>query len=126
MTTHRTARGKILDMDAMRAKNEMVRAVGNMLVNARGDVIDSNGNVINDNTKRVNEFYMKSVMAKANLASDIPQPGVAPVTPASTQTMPQPDQEPVALTAEEQEFEEQDELEEVVKVEPKNKKFSTK
>jgi hypothetical protein len=59
---HRTAMGKMLDMGALRTKNEKVRAVGNMNCNARGDTIDSNDNIIEDNTKRVNQHYMRSVI----------------------------------------------------------------
>jgi hypothetical protein len=63
VTKRRTAQGKMIDMDALRAKNEHVRAVGNMRVNARGDIIDAYGKVINDSTKRVNEHYMKAAIA---------------------------------------------------------------
>ena len=49
MATHRSAMGKEVDMSALRQRNEKTRAVGNMNVNARGDIIDSNGQVINDN-----------------------------------------------------------------------------
>lgn len=41
-----TARGKAVDMGALRLQNEHVRAVGNMGVNARGDRIDANGQII--------------------------------------------------------------------------------
>lgn len=58
---YKTAMGKQVNMEALRAKNENVRAVGNMNVNARGDTIDSYGRVINDNTHRVNEHYGKTV-----------------------------------------------------------------
>ncbi len=37
----RTAQGQQIDMGALILKNEHVRAVGNMSVNARGDVIDA-------------------------------------------------------------------------------------
>jgi hypothetical protein len=50
-----SARGKTVDMGALRLKNEQVRAVGNMGVNARGDRIDSQGNIIdpkNQQTER--------------------------------------------------------------------------
>lgn len=57
---HVTALGKPFDMDALRAKNEKVRAVGNMNVNARGDIIDSNNNVINDSATRVNTMYNRT------------------------------------------------------------------
>jgi len=68
--SHRTALGKSIDMDALRAKNEQVRAVGNMRVNARGDVIDANNRIINDSTKRVNEQYMKTVARPKTIIPD--------------------------------------------------------
>jgi len=37
---HRTANGKKVDMGSLRLRNENVRAVGNMKVNARGDLVD--------------------------------------------------------------------------------------
>ena len=42
MPAYRSAQGKMVDMSVLAAKNEKVRAVGNMNVNARGDVIDEN------------------------------------------------------------------------------------
>ena len=66
---YRTAMGKPLDMTALRQKNEKVRAVGNMAVNARGDTIDSNDEVIQDNTKRVNSLYSKTIQNPGALAS---------------------------------------------------------
>ena len=53
----RSAMGKAVDMAAIVTRNENVRAVGNMGVNARGDVIDSYGRVVQQNTKRVNDSY---------------------------------------------------------------------
>lgn len=84
---HKSALGKSIDMAALRSKNEQVRAVGNMSVNARGDVIDSTGRVINDNNKRVNEHYMKSVKPKTVLVN-------RPVE----RTAPIPDETPVQST----------------------------
>ena len=43
---YRTARGKTVDMGALRLKNEKTRAVGNMKVNARGDQINDGNQVI--------------------------------------------------------------------------------
>jgi deoxycytidylate deaminase len=40
---YKTANGKNLDVGALILKNEKVRAVGNMDINARGDKIDSSG-----------------------------------------------------------------------------------
>ena len=69
---YRTAMGNTIDMDALRTKNEKVRAVGNMNVNARGDIIDSHNEVINDNTKRVNAMYQQT-MANAKFIKQTPR-----------------------------------------------------
>lgn len=58
---YRTAQGKSLDMNALRAKNERLRAVGNMKVNARGDTIDSAGNIVVPVTEKVGKRYQKTV-----------------------------------------------------------------
>lgn len=65
MAIHRTALGKGLDMTALAAKNERVRAVGNMKVNARGDIIDGKGDVVVPVTKRVSDKYQRSVTNRA-------------------------------------------------------------
>ena len=61
MATYRTALGKTVDMAALQTRNERVRAVGNMGVNARGDTIDAFGNVVKPVTAKVNEKYSKTV-----------------------------------------------------------------
>jgi hypothetical protein len=48
-----SSRGKVIDMGALRLRNEQVRAVGNMGVNARGDRIDSQGNVIDPRNQQL-------------------------------------------------------------------------
>jgi hypothetical protein len=53
----KSAMGKTVDMAAIVTRNEKVRAVGNMGVNARGDVIDSYGRVVQNNTNRVKDSY---------------------------------------------------------------------
>lgn len=83
---HRTALGKMIDMNALRTKNEHVRAVGNMSVNARGDTIDSHDNVIQDATKRVNHHYMRSVANRQRQDTQSQQPkSQAPVTDTAAQ-----------------------------------------
>ncbi|NDB84146.1 MAG: hypothetical protein EB127_15720 [Alphaproteobacteria bacterium] len=61
MPNYRTAMGKNVDMTALIAKNEKVRAVGNMPVNARGDTIDANGKIIVPVTQKVGDSYQKTV-----------------------------------------------------------------
>jgi hypothetical protein len=65
MSNYRTAMGKTVDMSAIVSKNERVRAVGNMSVNARGDTIDSSGKVIVPATQKVSDSYQKSVGNKS-------------------------------------------------------------
>lgn len=62
MAIHRTAMGKSVDMNALRTKNEKVRAVGNVKnLNARGDTIDVHGRVIKPVTAKVTDAYSKTV-----------------------------------------------------------------
>lgn len=118
MATHRSAMGKEVDMAALRQKNEKTRAVGNMNINARGDIIDSNGQVINDNNKRVNEYYMKSVINRGiRPTSAAPKREVKETASVAAQTMPKVD-EKVEMTKEELEFDQED----TIIVEPKSKK----
>lgn len=58
---YRTAQGQEVDMGALVAKNETVRAVGNMNVNARGDVLDSNNKVIEKKSAQVQKQYRKQI-----------------------------------------------------------------
>lgn len=67
--------GKSIDMEALALRNEKVRAVGNMNVNARGDIIDSNNQIINDVTKRVNGLYNKTTVNPGSTAGTTPIPG---------------------------------------------------
>ena len=43
---YRTMQGRMIDIEKLRAANEDIRAVGNMNVNARGDVIGPNGQIV--------------------------------------------------------------------------------
>jgi hypothetical protein len=52
--TYRTAQGKVVDLGAMMVQNETVRAVGNMNVNARGDIIDNQDRVVATRGEQVN------------------------------------------------------------------------
>jgi hypothetical protein len=105
MAIRKSAMGRPVDMNALIAKNENVRAVGNMNVNARGDTIDSAGRVVNGKNARISKMYNKTVGNK-------PVPPKAPPKPT------QPSK--VEMTLEEQEFEDHDE--DFVKEEPKKGK----
>lgn len=65
MGTQKTALGRNLDMAALIAKNERVRAVSNQSVNARGDTIDIHGNILVPVTQKTGENYVNSVKNKS-------------------------------------------------------------
>mgnify|MGYP003349581919 CR=1 FL=1 len=58
---YKTAQGKTVDMGSLALQNEHVRAVGNMNVNARGDLLDDNNQIISSKPQQVNQQYNKEV-----------------------------------------------------------------
>ena len=63
--TYRTAQGKIVDLGAMMVQNETVRAVGNMSVNARGDIIDNQDRVLATRGEQVNRNLNRQTNANS-------------------------------------------------------------
>jgi len=84
MAVHRTAMGKSVDMSSLSSQHEKTRAVGNMNVNARGDIVDSNNRIIQDNTTRVTATYNNSVADYLTPSAPAPVqvPVQKPVVPA--------------------------------------------
>ena len=80
MTTkvYRTAKGKPVDLGALRLQNENVRAVGNMNVNARGDKLGPDGQIIKTREEILSEKLV-SVSAPVIEEAPVPQPVVQPV-----------------------------------------------
>ena len=67
---YRSAMGKTVDMGSLLLQNEGVRAVGNMGVNARGDIISSTNKVIEKKTKQVQRHNRRSTnVSNAPVAS---------------------------------------------------------
>ena len=54
---YRTMQGRMVDIEKLRAANESVQAVGNMNVNARGDVLGSNGQVVTPKAEVIKKYY---------------------------------------------------------------------
>lgn len=63
---YKSARGKPVDMGALRLKNEKERAVGNMKVNARGDAVDDKNKPIKTRPQQVHQQYQQQVQAKTS------------------------------------------------------------
>ena len=63
---YKSAMGRVVDMGALMLENENTRAVGNMNVNARGDVLDSANRVVETKNKQVAKHYQRQTAAGAN------------------------------------------------------------
>jgi hypothetical protein len=57
---YKSAMGKSIDLGALLLQNESVRAVGNMNVNARGDILDSANQVIDQKNRQVQRQYQRT------------------------------------------------------------------
>jgi hypothetical protein len=54
---HRTAGGRLLDMNALKIQQEQTIAVGNSKTNARGDILGPGGQVVKTRDELMKEFY---------------------------------------------------------------------
>ena len=54
---YRTMQGRMVDIEKLRTANESVQAVGNMNVNARGDVLGASGQVVVPKETVIKQYY---------------------------------------------------------------------
>ena len=57
---YKSAMGKAVDLGSLILQNEGVRAVGNMNVNARGDLLDGNNRVIDQKNRQIQRQYQRT------------------------------------------------------------------
>lgn len=69
-----TAQGKTVDLGAIILQNEHVRAVGNMNVNARGDLLDGNSRVIDQRNQQVARQLERTTQPAPTGVSTEPRP----------------------------------------------------
>jgi len=79
---YRTMQGRMVDIEKLRAANESVQAVGNMNVNAKGDVLGAGGQVVTPKEQIIKKYYEQP----KGMVSD---------TPSRGKSMPAPKAEPV-------------------------------
>ena len=79
---YRTMQGRMVDIEKLRTANESVQAVGNMNVNARGDVLGAGGQVLTPKEQIIKKYYEQP----KGMVSD---------TPIKGKPMPAPKAEPV-------------------------------
>ena len=82
---YRTMQGRMVDIEKLRAANETVQAVGNMNVNARGDIIGPKGAVVTSKETVIQKYYEQPK-------------GRVDDTPSKGKTIPAPKTEPVKKT----------------------------
>jgi len=102
---YRTMQGRMVDIEKLRAANENVQAVGNMNVNARGDILGPGGQIATKKETVIKKYYEQP----RGMVDDTParaKPTPAPKTPpqktvqtmtpvAKTEVKQQPAPEPV-------------------------------
>ena len=100
MPTRKSNRGTAVDMDALRSQaGENSPAVGNMRVNARGDLLGEKGEILQRAEDRVRNYYRNlsqsstTTSLKKELSDSAPAPEAqteleapAPESPATTET----------------------------------------
>jgi len=66
MPKYRTMQGKEIDMDKLVAQNELMPAIGNMKVNARGDELGPGGQIIRKREDVMAQYYENNPKSRAN------------------------------------------------------------
>ena len=93
---YRSMQGRMIDIEKLRAANENVQAVGNMNVNARGDVLGAGGKVITKKETVIRKYYEqpKGMVSDTPVSKPMPAPRreapkpVAKATPKKIVTKP--------------------------------------
>jgi hypothetical protein len=96
---YNTAMGKRIDLDSILLKNEEVIAVGNMKVNARGDLLGAGGKIIKTRDQVMKEYYALNTPIAVDTSHNIPVPAPAAQKPLVTAPAMVADPEPVKAVA---------------------------
>lgn len=96
---HKSARGKIVDMNKLIQQNEMTLAVGNARINARGDEIGPGGKIILKNeeyvpgTSTIAQVYHTAPATQTEhiTAAPVQQPYITPTKQPKTPKIPDKD-----------------------------------
>lgn len=92
---YRTMQGKMVDIEKLRAANESVRAVGNMNVNAKGDVLGPGGSISQPKTEIMAKYYEKP----RGMVDDTPSRAKTKPIKKTPTPVPQAQQQPVQSKA---------------------------
>lgn len=70
---YRTMQGKEIDLEKLMRQNELIPAVGNMKVNARGDELGPGGKIVRKREDVVAEYYENNPNAVPQFNNNTPQ-----------------------------------------------------
>ena len=98
---YRTMQGRMVDIEKLRAVNENTRAIGNMNVNARGDVLGPGGQIATTKANVIAKYYeqpkgkVDDTPARAKptpprKTAPTPQPSVQKMTPVESKPTAKP------------------------------------
>jgi hypothetical protein len=102
---YRSAQGKSVDIGALTLQNENTKAVGNMGVNARGDMVNAQNDVIGSRSDKIKKHYRKQTRRTNVMDDSIPESRakpakvVTPVVQPEVAIDPEPVVEPVVEPA---------------------------
>ncbi len=91
MAKYRTMQGKEVDMDKLMTANELMPAIGNVRVNARGDELGPGGKIIKKREEVMAEYYENNPKAKGpktGPTSGVVNTNNAVIPPVTTGTSP--------------------------------------
>jgi hypothetical protein len=83
--------GREIDVEKLMRENELMPAIGNMKVNARGDELGPGGKIIRKREDIVGEYYENNPNAAAAYQEPVVQPVVEPVVAPKTKKIQQED-----------------------------------
>ena len=77
---YRSMQGRMIDIEKLRSANESVQAVGNMNVNARGDVLGASGKVVTPKETVIKKYYEqpKGMVSDTPASKPMPAPRKEP------------------------------------------------
>ncbi len=101
MPQHKTRLGRPINMQALASAHEKTRAVSNVPINARGDIVDGKNKVVVRREDVTKEYYKTppaesvEVSLKEDLAPVAPTPEPAPAPKPKAKSKPKPEPEPI-------------------------------
>ena len=106
---YRTMQGRMVDIEKLRAQNENERAVGNMNVNARGDILGPGGSVATPKSDVIQKYYeqprgkvddtpIRSKPAPVRREAPEATPTIQQMTPVAETPKPAPKAQPKKVT----------------------------